>query len=403
MSVRRKLAQLALVTALLLTVGLLNRYTTISTDVDEGLKGSGRNHNVSAVQESEGLRWPYSSQLRVAKPSTIGHAEANPFRKTESDFTRMLVIPRMQDDDISWISEELPGLNVTVYVANDPLASTHPPKNKGHEVMIYLTYIIEHYHQLPDIVIFMHAHRWTHHNNALLQYDGSQMIKRLSGAYVTRQGYVNMRCHWSPGCPEWLHFDGPVESLGKQEEAVLSDCWSELFPLDPLPETLSQPCCAQFALSRERIRSIPLNRFIFYRDWIMRTPLSDYISGRIWEYSWQYLFTGQGVLCPAEHFCYCDGFGVCFGGASEYSDYEETRRTLVDYQEQLKDLLQRQALQSEADNIPNGPAKLSYLDEKVRALDKELVARRHDAMNQGNDPRKRAEECGRQWHEGDGF
>ena len=279
--------------------------------------------------------------------------------------------------------------------------------------MIYLTYIIDHYDDLPEILLFMHAHRWTHHNNDLLDYDAPQMIKRLSNAYVKRQGYVNMRCHWSPGCPEWLHPDSEEQTLGKQEEAVLSECWSELFPLDPIPKTLSQPCCAQFALSHDRIHSIPRNQFIFFRDWILRTPLSDYISGRIWEYSWQYLFTGQSVSCPAEHLCYCDGFGVCFGGAAEYTSYEDMRQTKLDYEAQIKDLRQQQVLQREiAESLGSANAssveqaesdKLSYLYEQVNALDKELAARRKDAIARGDDPRKRAEECGRQWQEGDGF
>ena len=278
--------------------------------------------------------------------------------------------------------------------------------------MVYLTYIIDHYDVLPDVIVFMHAHRWTHHNNELLGYDAPQMIRRLSSAHVTRQGYVNMRCHWSPGCPEWLHPGGREEVLGKQEEAVLVESWAELFPSDPLPKTLAQPCCAQFALSRQRIHSIPLRRFTFFRDWILRTPLSDYISGRIWEYSWQYLFTSQGVYCPAEHLCYCDAFGVCFGGAVEFSNYKDMQGNKLEYEAQINKMRQQTLLlqadqnwkSTNASKIPPIETdKYSHLLRQVDALDKELASRRKKAIERGNDPRKRAEECGRQWTEGDGY
>ncbi|KAL8782819.1 MAG: hypothetical protein Q9213_005058 [Squamulea squamosa] len=323
-----------------------------------------------------------------------------------SIYSRVMVIPRMQEDDITWISRELPGLDVFVYVANDPSASSHPPKNKGHEVMIYLTYLIDNYEHLPDIVLFMHSHRWTHHNNGFLGFDASQMIRALNGAHVMRAGYVNMRCHWSPGCPEWLHPSGLQDSLAKQEERVLAQSWRELFPFDPLPSFLAQPCCAQFALSKDRILSVPRSRYVFYRDWIMRTPLSDYISGRIWEYSWQYLFTQNAAQCPAEHICYCDGFGICFGGQVPYGQYVELLGSKTRINEELNLLeLNRRVVQGPN----NSTSDFNQTDTKTRLraqlaqVEAELDSRKQQALQRGTNPKLRAEECGRPWREGDGF
>ena len=304
-----------------------------------------------------------------------------------STYSRVLVVPRLQTDDTSWIPDELPDTDSTVYTVNDPLAALHPPKNKGHEVMIYLSYIIEHYYTLPDIVVFMHAHRWTHHNNPLLAYDAAEMVRRLQSDYVTREGYVNMRCSWSPGCPEWLHSDSPRESLEKQEESVLSKSWSELFPSNPIPSALGQACCAQFALSRERVLSIPLSRFIFYRDWIARTPLSDYISGRIWEYSWQFLFTGQNVYCPAEHICYCGGFGLCFGGASEFHEFEELRRKKQHFEMEIHGLRSQPNQGSNSSTL-----RYDYLNSQILDLGQEMASRKYNALERGLVPRNRAKE-----------
>ena len=316
-----------------------------------------------------------------------------------SNCSRVVVIPRMKEEDIAWITEELPGTSVSIYVADDPSASLHPPRNKGHEVMVYLTYVIDNYDKLPDIVLFMHAHRWTHHNNEFLGHDAVEMIQRLNDAHVIREGYMNMRCHWNPGCPEWLHPVSTQELLGKQEETVLSKCWGELFPLEPMPTFLAQPCCAQFALSKERLLAIPQSRFIFYRDWILRTSLSDYISGRIWEYIWQYIFTGERAHCPAEHSCYCDAFGLCFGGEAQYKDFVLLHDAKKEFETELKEWQDKERIFEEATRnnvtlgLPSDRGRHAFLREQIEALSEEMNVRKQDAVARGNNPQYRAKEC----------
>ncbi|KAL8792954.1 MAG: hypothetical protein Q9195_004451 [Heterodermia aff. obscurata] len=269
-----------------------------------------------------------------------------------SDYSRVIVIPRTKDEDIAWIAEELPGLELSVYVVDEPNAPLHPPKNKGHEVM-------------------------------------------------------------APGCPKWLFFNSTEELIGKQEESYLAKSWSELFPLEPFPPYLAQPCCAQFAVSSERINSIPRSRFAFYRDWMIKTPLTDYVSGRIMEYSWQYIFTGKGAMCPAEHLCYCDTFGICFGGSTQYEHFVQLEDRRKEFESDLEkwkeaDRLFRDSLvNGTSDEIANSTApdqtQQEHLQEQIRIIDKEREVLKKRAMTRGDDPRLRAEECGRTWMEGDGF
>ncbi|KAL2862080.1 hypothetical protein BJX68DRAFT_17506 [Aspergillus pseudodeflectus] len=253
------------------------------------------------------------------------------------EYTKVLVVPRTNYEDTTWMEFEIPGWETAVYVVDDPSAPLHPPKNKGHEVMIYLSYIIEHYDELPDIIAFMHSHQFAWHNDDLLDGNAAEILQRLRPERVVREGYMNLRCGWGPGCPDWLHPGTLEEDESKQEEIMLARSWGEIFPDDPIPDVLAQPCCAQFAVSRERVHAIPLARFIFYRDWVLRTQLSDYISGRIWEYLWHVVFTGQNVVCPKEHVCFCDGYGICFGGEDEYNAF----RNLDSERENLEDELKR--------------------------------------------------------------
>ena len=381
MAVHKRIFHLSVAACLLVVFAIIRQHglTNIpTTRWHQGLNWANASLTMPSYERS---KWSGLGRWKPVYSSSEGQRNTAQFKEKEEDYTRTLVIPRMKDEDISWIARELPDLNVTVYVANDPSTLLHSPKNKGHEVMVYLTYIIDHYDNLPDVIMFMHAHRWAHHNNELLGYDAPQMIKRLSNSHVIQQGYVNLRCHWSPGCPEWLHphKNNEDELIEKQEEAVLVESWEELFPSEPLPPTLAQPCCAQFALSRKRIHSLPLSRFIFFRDWILQTPLSDYVSGRIWEYSWQYLFSSQGVSCPPEHLCYCNAFRVCFGGASELNSYKDLQRTKLEYEKQINEVQNNNG----SNLMSPEPDSYAYLHKQVDALNKELASRKKKALDRG--------------------
>ena len=247
------------------------------------------------------VRW------RAPQPSVYGTA-------TSQGLSKLLVMSRMANEDITWTKSHLPGVPLAVYTANEPTAILHPPANKGHEMIQYMSYIIDNYgFDMPDVMIFVHAHRFAHHNNELLRFDIVNMIKRLSLERIVSHGYLNLNCQWKTGCPAWLHLNENGEDLSKQEQTFLARSWHELFPLDTRPLIMSQPCCSQFAVSRNRVLSIPLRRYVFYRDWLLRTPLTDYISGRIWEFIWQHVFTGRDTYCMPESECYCKSYNICPG------------------------------------------------------------------------------------------
>lgn len=184
--------------------------------------------------------------------------------------------------------------------------------------MPYLTYIINNYANLSDITLFMHAHRFSWHNNDILDWDSKSLIQSLNSEKAVRDGYMNLRCHHEPGCPDYLHPRNPGKTdsdhVMRPEEEIFGTAWLELFPdvTDP-PIVVSQPCCGQFAVTRERIRTEPLERYVYFRKWLIDTPLDDSLGGRVWEHVWQYVFAGVYEFCPKEHVCYCDGYGVCFG------------------------------------------------------------------------------------------
>jgi hypothetical protein len=206
-----------------------------------------------------------------------------------------------------------------------------------------------------------------------------------------------------------MHPGNLEEDINKQEESILARSWTEIFPLDPIPKVLAQPCCAQFAISKDRITSLPLARYVFFREWLLRTSLSDYISGRVWEYLWQYIFTGQHVVCPAEHVCYCDGYGICFGGEEEYRIFDGQMKEMRGLEEELKEVQEVQerfdaASEEERRVLPKPETGLDMeLAERIQGLRSWCDDRKQRAKARRDVAMSRAIEAGRAWKQDDRF
>lgn len=321
-------------------------------------------------------------------------------------------------------------------VPKDRTAENNPtvPKNKGHEAMVYLTYMIDHYNSpsLADVTLFMHAHRYTWHNNDLLDSDALNIVTRLSTPKVIRDGYFNMRCHLDPGCPDHLHPATKVPNPARPEEMLIGQAWEKLFPGDPIPEVLSQPCCSQFALSKVMLRSVPLETYERMRNWLMETNYHDQIAGRVFEYVWQKLYTGRDEWCPVEHVCYCDGYGICFGGSQPFYQWFDDRKQWRTFARDYARLEGREKFLTGngADPLKDGQKftagqvfgeptvddrtmagwglqetrdKMQEIKGTLMGLRSIMDDARRGAFLRGNEPRNRAEESGREWKEGGGY
>jgi len=121
------------------------------------------------------------------------------------------------------------------------------------------------------------------------------MLSRLQLPFVKSQGYVNLRCVWTLGCSAEIRplkeFTSPSENEGEVSEKARAGAFYKLafegiFPGVPVPEVIGASCCAQFAVTKDKIRERPKSDYENYRRWLLETTLPDDISGRILEYSW---------------------------------------------------------------------------------------------------------------------
>lgn len=223
-----------------------------------------------------------------------------------------VVVGSLASDNATWLDEYFPQWEKNIYRVDKPDAPLTVPKNKGRESMVYLTYIIDHYASLPDNILFIHPTRYQWHNDDP-DYDGLPMLRRFQLPYLEAEGYVNIRCAWSLGCPEEIR---PHANAGEHRDNVhaggaYKTAFEQLFPGVEVPQSVGVSCCAQFAATKEKIRERGLDEYKKWRDWILNTELDDSISGRVMEYSWHMIFGKPPVHCPRAEDCYCKTFGLC--------------------------------------------------------------------------------------------
>ncbi len=250
-----------------------------------------------------------------------------------------LVIASTAAENISWAYKlKVPNLQVIHYVADDRSAQYHPPANRGHEAMIYHSYFYDFYDKLPDIAIMTHAQDISWHMESLLSESVSFAISHLDLLEVKERGYANLRVSWENACPDWINTTiSDRNSLKLEErytrEAFLANFGSTSESQVDVPEILAQPCCSQFAVTRETITSVPREQYRHFIHWLETAAMNDAILGRTWEHMFQWLFAKKAVDCPVEWKAYCTMYHICFGSRSEYEEYmdlDSTRAELID-------------------------------------------------------------------------
>lgn len=167
--------------------------------------------------------------------------------------------------------------------------------------------MIDFYNNLPDVMIFMHSERYQWHNDdpvygkwptarlivedwiTNISADSVPLLQNLQLPYVVSEGYANLRCVWTIGCPSELKLD-QQNHTDKTTQIAYPEAFQELFPGEPIPSVVGVACCAQFALTREKIHERSLEDYRRYRQWLLDTSLDDNVSGRILEYTWHVIF-----------------------------------------------------------------------------------------------------------------
>lgn len=251
---------------------------------------------LAAVALTVFFRYIYPSKPREQRRSSNPHPH----------LTKALIIASTSASNLSWLSPELlskthwiPQLYITDAVSTGPSQLT-VPVNKGNEAMVYLTYIIDNYDFLPDVMFFHHHHEQAWHQSFPSPYE----LTRLKPDTVVKQGYVSPRC--LPGCENVIEFSGDVAPMADLATAArdvqLASLLREFYRDEktgerlPLPKKIAAPCCAQFAVSKQKVRERGLDTWKKLREWLIETDVQGDHAGRLLEWTWHLWFGMEDML-----------------------------------------------------------------------------------------------------------
>jgi len=245
--------------------------------------------------DAEGRATTSTVPTTSASPSSITNQLSSTStaaaQATETQIRKAIIAVSTKENDVSWMKEYVPDWQANIYVMDDPTANLTVEQNKGNEGAAYLTYLIDNYNNLPDIMVFIHALRYQWHNDDPM-YDHVPVLRNLQLPHVREHGYVNLRCTWDIGCPRSIEptADDAPDFAPYWPFTNLHKAWTltfkDFFPGEPLPERVGAPCCAQFAMSKEKVRERTVEDYKRYRNWLWTTGYESMVSGRIMEYMW---------------------------------------------------------------------------------------------------------------------
>jgi hypothetical protein len=196
--------------------------------------------------------------------------------KTDIEYKEAVVVSSHYEEDLSWIN--LVKYPVKVY-SKTIKDQNFIDFNKVQEVPAYLKYIIENYNNLPEYSIFVHGHLMAAHqsdnivnliNNVKLDKPIIDLNNKIDSKYTLTRGdeYWDTKFSW------------------------LEENWKDLIgEWLTLPDSLTFPTCAQFSIHKSCIIQYPIGFWQHLFDWCKKTELENYVSSRIFEYTWYYIFS----------------------------------------------------------------------------------------------------------------
>jgi len=149
--------------------------------------------------------------------------------------------------------------------------------NKGNEASCYLQYIFENYETLSDYTIFIHAHRTSWHSKENMD----ETINTLS--FIKEYCNINSPVTLDSYSNTYQVMPMIIENIGK---IIGKDI--------PINKLKYKPA-AQFYVKKDLILQYSKDIYIKLYRFLQEIPIPTYYTGRAFEYTWHYIFTGNPV------------------------------------------------------------------------------------------------------------
>ena len=192
----------------------------------------------------------------------------------------LTIIAASKHENVVWLNKFKDNYDVRIYRPNEIGYKYTTLYEKGFEVVMYLKYIIDNYHNLSDYNIFIHAHLTSWHSRNM-----SQIIPRLNNA-----SYHNLN----------IDYFQKINIQNSKDYKNIIDELTTIVYNKTIPY-VNGYCCAQFIVSKENIQKHKLNIYRQLDFWLYSTKQHNHYSSRAFEYLWSYILGGAYDLEPYEN------------------------------------------------------------------------------------------------------
>ena len=190
-----------------------------------------------------------------------------------------IVLISHYSSDLAWLKE----LNVPYVIYSKTNKNENfIDFNKGQEIPMFLKFIIDWYDKLPDKVLFFHDHLISPHQD-------------FESTFIINNVNWNLDNYFSVNKREWyqtIDKNSTVEPTGID---WVNDNWYIFEKFLKKQEKYCFYSGAQFVVNKELILAYSKSYYEYLFNWIKETNLSNYITSRIFEYTWHYLFTKNPI------------------------------------------------------------------------------------------------------------
>lgn len=207
-------------------------------------------------------------------------------KKTIKKISRPTIVSSKFKEDLNWLKNS----DYPVFVvAKDPAVvesglDHYVMPNKGREAGSFIWYICNFWDKLPDRIAFIHGHEFSYHQTKHLfdaiEEHNDKDFHGLNGDNCFAYHDLDFICRL-PTDDQTLH-------------SAFKMLWHVLLEkeLGLCPEAILLESCAQFIVSKQRIKRLPLSFYESILDFIYSTEIgkSNYTIGAFFELVWHIIF-----------------------------------------------------------------------------------------------------------------
>ena len=174
--------------------------------------------------------------------------------------------------------------------------------NVGNEAWSYIRFLIDNYYNLPDRMLFVHGHENSYHQDYPTWYIANNLNWNLEFMNINSRRFEEQYISLIND------FEDNEYNYRKSYESWIKTPWKHIFDQFPIPHTLTFLGHAQFLVSKNYVLRHPIHFYKHILNWLETTNIdrdlytgkiehfnknNAYVSARILEYTWHYIFTGD--------------------------------------------------------------------------------------------------------------